>query len=208
MDIEILMKELSLRRKVYVSEADFQLEMAMLLRETYPEAKVRLEYTPSFEPNMHIDILMILDGKWYPIELKYKTKGCHKIVDGDEYNLKDQRAQDIGRCLYLEDVQRIERIRKNVPEFAEGYTVFLTNDMTYLKKPREGVIYEDYALADGLIKKGELKWSEQAGKGSTKGHEAPIILEGKYLVEWKEYSRIDDSDTGTFKYLANKVTVW
>lgn len=37
---------------------------------------------------MHIDILVIMNNKWYPIELKYKTKGCKKIIDNEIFNLK------------------------------------------------------------------------------------------------------------------------
>ena len=89
-DVDKLMQELSLKRKIFVSEADFQLELAWLIKERYPMATVRMEYSPQFNTDMHIDILVLFDGKWFPIELKYKTKGCRKIIDGEIYNLKNQ----------------------------------------------------------------------------------------------------------------------
>ena len=68
------MQKLKEKRTIFVSEADFQLELAWIIKDEYPNAKVRLEYSPAFDLSMHIDILVIIDRKWIPIELKYKTK--------------------------------------------------------------------------------------------------------------------------------------
>ena len=76
LNIEEVLIKLKLKRQLFVSEADFQLEMAWVIKELYPDAKVRLEYTPRFNPDMHIDILVIFKDSWIPIELKYKTKCC------------------------------------------------------------------------------------------------------------------------------------
>jgi len=46
-NIEIIMSKLKEKRKIFVSEADFQLEMAWIIKEEYPDAKVRLEYCPN-----------------------------------------------------------------------------------------------------------------------------------------------------------------
>ena len=135
LDIQGCIDELKKKRQIFVSEADFQLELAWILKDKYPSAKVRCEYTPSFDPNMHIDILVIKDGKWIPIELKYKTKGCIKELDGDVYNIKNHGAKDVNCYLYLKDIQRIETVRANVVAFEEGYTIFITNEKSYLKSP-------------------------------------------------------------------------
>ena len=87
-DIELVISKLKNKRKVFVSEADFQLEMAWIIKQEYPNAKVRLEYCPTFDFNMHIDILVVIDNQWIPIELKYKTKGCQKEIDNEIFNLK------------------------------------------------------------------------------------------------------------------------
>ena len=79
---------------------------------------------------MHIDILVIIDNKWIPIEIKYKTKGCCKNIDNEIYNLKNHGAKDVNCYLYLKDIHRIEIIKENVPDFAEGYTVFVTNELS------------------------------------------------------------------------------
>ncbi len=205
-DIRNCINELQNKRPLFVSEADFQLELAWTIKDKYPSAKVRCEYTPSFNSNMHIDILVILDGMWIPIELKYKTKGCNKEFDGDTYNLKNHGAKDVNCYLYLKDIQRIEEVRANVPAFEEGYTVFITNEESYLKRPqKQDCVYKDFSLAEGEIKKGKMDWAEGTGAGTKKGVEDPIILSSEYRVHWEKYSKIDDTNTGTFWYLANQI---
>lgn len=85
-----VIEHVKLKRRIFVSEADMQFEFAWVIKELYPNAKVRLEYCPEFDLNMHIDILVIIDNGWIPIEFKYKTKGCVKVVDNEKYNLKNQ----------------------------------------------------------------------------------------------------------------------
>lgn len=204
--LEPVIDTLRQRRKIFVSEADFQLELAWIIKEQYPQAKVRLEYCPDFAPNLHLDILVIIDGRWIPIELKYKTKSCRKVVDGEVFNLKNHAAQDISRYLYLKDLQRIEYIRDQAPEFLEGYTVFITNDLSYAKKPlKEDCVYQQFSLEDGITKTGLLDWSAAASEGTKKNCKNPIMLQDNYPLRWQEYSQIDDTKTGTFIYLANKI---
>ena len=204
--LEELLSALSEKRPVFVSEADFQLELAWSIKEQYPDAVVRLEYRPLFDSSMHIDILVILDGKWIPIELKYKTKGCVKHLSGEVFNLREQSAKDIGCYLYLKDISRIERIRENVAEFSCGYTVFITNDMSYPKTAKDNVGYKAFALEESSQKSGVLDWGENTGIG-TKGKDcaSPIMLLDKYDILWKNYSVIDDTPTGVFKYLLHRI---
>ena len=76
LDIYEIIRQLSIWRPIFHSEADFQFSLAWLIKKKYPECEIRLEFIPSFNPNLHLDILVILDGKWIPIELKYTTKKC------------------------------------------------------------------------------------------------------------------------------------
>ena len=57
---------------------------------------------------MHIDILVIIDNCWYPIELKYKTLKCSIISDGENFYLKNHGAEDLGKYDFHKDVQYIE----------------------------------------------------------------------------------------------------
>lgn len=205
-DINKIIKKLQLKRKIFVSEADFQLEIAWVIKEEYPTATVRLEYCPVFDLNMHIDILVIYDNKWIPIELKYKTKGCIKEINGEVFNLKNHGAKDINCYLYLKDIQRIEKIKNNINNFKEGYTIFLTNELSYVKAPQKSnCFYKNFSLEEGIEKIGKLDWSENTGDGTKKKCNDPIILNNKYKIEWNDYSKIDDTNTGNFKILINKI---
>jgi hypothetical protein len=177
-DIYKIIDILKVKRPIFVSEADFQLELAWVIKEEYPNAKVRLECCPSFDRSMHIDILVIIDNEWIPIELKYKTKGCVKVVDNEKYNLKNQGAKDIGCYLYLKDIQRIEKIKDNINNFNKGYSIFLTNELSYTRSPKKSnTFYEQFSLGDNTTKKGILEWHLDTSSGTKKGIEKPIVKE-------------------------------
>lgn len=205
-DIKRVIEHLKSRRRIFVSEADFQLELGWSIKELYPDSKVRMEYCPEFDRKMYIDILVVLDGRWIPIELKYKTKFYEKTVDGDKYYLKNHGAKDVNCYLYLYDMQRIEMIKEYATEFIEGYTIFLTNELSYTKPPmKKDCVYRDFSLEHGIVKTGEMKWADNTGAGTMRSIENPIILKNEYEIDWKEYSIIDESKAGTFKILINKI---
>lgn len=214
-DMAKIIEKLQDKRQIFCSEADFQLEMAWVIKEMYPNAKVRLEYVPKFNDKMHIDILVFISNKWIPIELKYKTKNSKKeeiMIDKktqEGFNLKNQGAKDISCYLYLKDIMRIESIKEQGEiNFKEGYAVFLTNDKIYLKSPQKNdCVYKEFSLENGITKHGELKWAEHTGAGTKKGIEEPIKLKGIYKMEWKEFSNVDKErkSDGTFYYLVTKI---
>lgn len=205
-DLNVAIEQLKTKRAVFASEADFQFELAWIIKEQNPEALVRLEYCPSFNTSMHIDILVIRDGKWIPIELKYKTKSCNIKFNDEFFVLKNHGAKDVNCYLYLKDIQRIESIKETAPEFLEGYTVFLTNDLTYIRKPSKvDCCYKDFSLEDGIVKHGIIEWGENTGAGTKRGCEEPLILKGSYPIEWKKYCKVDESNTGEFVYLVNQI---
>ena len=211
-DMEKIIEKLQGKRQIFCSEAEFQLEMAWVIKEMYRDAEVRLEYVPTFDDKMHIDILVFINNEWIPIELKYKTKKSKKEKMTDQitqegFNLKNQGAKNIGCYLYLKDIERIERIKEAVKNnFKEGYAVFLTNDETYRNRPRKiNCDYKDFSLEDErIIERGEpLKW---ASAKKNKGIEDPIILKGIYKMEWNEFSKVDkERSDGTFYYLVTKI---
>lgn len=218
-NIEEIMNLLKKKRKIYISEADFQLEMAMAIKEKYKEkVKVRLEFCPIKFPRMHIDILVIIDGLWIPIELKYKTKKYENEItyeDGTKefFALKEHKAINLNSYKYLKDIERIEKVRKKEPTlFREGYTVFITNDLRYREKPKEGCMYEMFSLHDRKKEEfienkkiGKLEWIGKPSKSTVKDCGEPIHLNKEYTFVWKDYSQVDDSKTGSFIYLVNKI---
>ena len=206
LNLYTVIERLKSKRKIFVSEADFQLELAWNIRELYPEAQIRLEFCPDFAPSMRVDILVLMDDRWIPIELKYKTKAYWKVIDGELFSLKNHAAQDLGRYDYLRDLQRLEYLKENAPLFEEGYTVFLTNDQSYTKNPRDpDCAYKEFALGDGATKTGVMRWGERASAGTMKYRQEPISLKGTYNINWQPFSNLDDSSAGSFFILVNRV---
>ena len=80
--------------------------------------------------------------------------------------------------------------------------------MSYYKKPKkENCIYEELSLENNSIKSGFLYWKDNASIGTKKNCEKPIHLKSSYKIKWQDYSKIDDSSTGTFIYLLNEINV-
>ena len=123
-DIYRVIKETKERRKIFTSEADFQLELAWSIKSIYQDAKVRMEYCPFYGTNVHIDILVFLNDKMYPIELKYKTKEMTFTDDNEKYSLKNHYAKNINCYLYYKDIQRIETFKNYATEVFFHIIVF------------------------------------------------------------------------------------
>ena len=101
---------------------------------------------------------------------------------------------------------RIEKIRDNVKEFDKGYTMFITNDISYTKKPiKDNCVYKQFSLEDKIVKRGTMFWEKTASKGTMKNCEKPIILKGKYNMNWQCYSKLDNESTGLFMYVINEI---
>lgn len=198
-DIKSAIETLKSKQKVFHSEADFQFSLAWELQKILPNAKIRLEYCPIFDGDMHIDIYIVDDGKSYPIELKYKTRKITQVIDGEQYNLKNQSAQDVGRFDYLYDINRIEKVKALDPKFTSGYAIILTNDSAYWKAPNfKNTVDAAFRIHDGKTVTGHLSWGENAGVGTTKGRD-PFELFGEYRMTWLPYSTIN-ANYGDFKY--------
>ena len=198
-NINIAIKDLSEKRKIFHSEADFQFAFAWELQKVLPKAEIRLEYCPAYAKDMHIDIYVIENGATYPIELKYKTKLFDDDVNGEYFYLKNHGAQDCGRYDFFADIKRIEDIKNNTQSnFKAGYAIMLTNEPSYWKKSfNDDTIDADFKIHDGRDIYGTLSWSEKAG-GTTKGRNQPIKLEGKYTMHWQNFSDIPETKNGTF----------
>ena len=121
--------------------------------------------------------------------------------------LKEQEAKDQGCYNYLKDIMRIEEFRDKTSKFIEGYTIKITSEMSYLKPPTKvNCTYAEFSIEEGFIKTGCMNWSSNMGKGTMRGMEAPIVLTGIYPINWKEYSKVDDTNSGTFMYLVNTIS--
>ena len=207
MDINKILNNLSNKRKIFVSEADFKFALAWEIKSEIPEAKVRLEYCPvDIDPSMHIDILVKIGEDIYPIELKYMTKQCDVTVDDERFILKNQGAQDIKRYDFIKDISRVERLSESMDNFKEGYCIAITNDPSYWNtSSNKNTCDAAFRINHNSIKEGKLEWAAHTGNGTNKNREESLILKNRYDIYWQEYSKIDDSSSGQFKYLSIKV---
>lgn len=204
LNIEKIIKELSQERKVFHSEADFQFSLAWKIKEIYPEAKIGLEYRSDLIPNIHLDILVDLNGKIIPIELKYVTKGCKVVCNNEVYSLSQHAAQPIRRYDFIKDIERVETCKSNLKGFTEGYSIMITNDSAYYKEQisSKETICNDFRINEGVTATGTLSWKNEPSIGTIKGREKSIILSNKYNFNWNEYCTVEEME---FKLLIVKV---
>lgn len=207
MDIRKVITELSTKRKIFVSEADFQFALAWEIQKQYPTTEIRLEYCPfDIDSSMHIDILVKDNRKIYPIELKYMTLGCDTVVDGEKFVLKNQGAQDTRRYDFLKDIARLEKVIEADQSFTKGYAILVTNDPSYWTAPRNLKTCDaEFRINEGTNKTGELKWAEHTGPGTCKGREKAILLKDSYTMNWMNYSKINDNRSGAFRLLCLEI---
>lgn len=205
MDIKLVLDRLWACKRIFVSEADFQFSLAWQIKAAYPDAEIRLEYIPwQFDRGMHIDILVLLNGKMIPIELKYKTKHIAGSIQGEEIYLKDHSAHDCGRYDFLKDVQRLEEVSGcGIYPIEEAYAVLLTNDPAYWRpSSKPSPVDQQFRIHEGAVISGARRWGEGAGAGTIRSREGAIELRGTYCITWQDYNPVDACQ---FKYCVVRV---
>ena len=159
-----------------------------------------MEYPPAYNPNIYIDIVVWLEGEIYPIELKHLTKKMTAAIAGETFYLKNHGAQDLGCYDCIKDIWRLESLSKHIEGYKKGYTVWLTNDLFYLKPPTNPYVgYYQFSIHEGAIKDGIMFWGDKVGQGTTRGREQPWTLLNSYTINWHDYSKLLVNN-GIFKY--------
>ena len=194
-DIHIFMRQLAKSRPLFHSEADFQHTFAWQLHQQFPDSRIRLEYPVKLSTRIYVDIWLTTDQLTLAIELKYKTKLFNTTHDGEDYMLKMQGAQDLGRYDFLKDVQRLEQIIEQSTKRTMGFAILLTNDPLYWKSAAKDTIDADFRLDDSREISGVLSWREDASEGTMHKRQNPIVLRNRYRPQWQSYH-------DSFRYLA------
>src|SRR5687767_12959564 len=98
-NIPSLLDPLAADRPVFHSEADFQHALAWTLHERHPDLSIRLELpVPIDGGRIYLDVWgRDADGKVVAIELKYKTRRLDITLQGENFALRGQAAQDCNR---------------------------------------------------------------------------------------------------------------
>ncbi|MEV6236971.1 hypothetical protein [Lentzea sp. NPDC051838] len=194
------------QRPIFHSEADFQHALAWRLHEMYPSARIRLETRPVRD--IRLDLLVQVDGARVAVELKHLTSGFSGVVDGESFELPSQAAQDISRHDVIKDVVRLERLVAG-GHADVGWSVTLTNDAGYWSPGRKlDPIDAAFRLHEGRSLSGTLSWATNAGAGTTRTRDVPLVLAGTYACQWRPYSEVVDSRgrLKPFRYLCVVVT--
>ena len=171
-DIHAVMGQLTRRRPIFHSEADFQFALAWRIKETLPDCEIRLEYPTE---RMHLDVWVRRPTESVAIELKYKTRRLQIEHGGERFALSGQ-PQNRGRYDYVEDVQRLERVVADLEGASTGFAVLLTNNWLYWKNGRHRTNDDDaFRLHDGRRLAGRMVWAERAKAHASRGRTGRVV---------------------------------
>jgi hypothetical protein len=203
LDVPALMTALSIKRKIFHSEADFQHALAWEIHELHPELSIRLEYRHPSLGRQYLDLWVTGNSGELAIELKYWTRALAVSFQGEPFALLNQGAQDLSRYDLLKDVQRLETLRSKNSD-CSGIAITLTNEHLYWTPPsRAGLADHEFRVHQdaGYPITGVRSWAEKTSEGTMKGRESPIRLEGVYHPEWRSFSEFPGIKNGTFRWL-------
>ncbi|ATG51174.1 hypothetical protein CFK38_06270 [Brachybacterium vulturis] len=188
--VHAVMSELSNKRPVFHSEADFQHAFAQLLAEKFTGLDVRLEmpYRAIGSPAPNLRTVVDLycrepAGEGVTaIEFKYRTREWHGNVPGEKFRLLDHSATDLGRRDFVHDIERLERWSQDAGGTA--FAILLTNDDAYWSAPNGRLPTNDAAfrIHEGVTLFGELRWAKNLYP------ENAHTLTGHFVMAWKDYS--------------------
>jgi hypothetical protein len=198
--IPTIMADLTERRPVFQSEADFQHAIAMAITRRFPAVDVRLEYRASrLDGKAYIDIWLRNADRVMAIELKYKTAPLSHDIDGELFDLVNQGACDHGRSMFLADVARVEAIADRYPN-STGAAIMLTNDPKYWRPSSRADTYDAaFHINEGRTICKHLQWHPEASEKTRKPAPNGITLDGTYTARWHDYSTVAGS---AFRWLA------
>ena len=187
------LEELSKRRPLFHTEADFQFELAWTLRERgWSELRLERPVRDGRGDLIYLDITARdPTGRAWAVELKYFNR-AHDHTAGDECFALKQTAPDHGRMRFVKDIQRVEE-QVRLGGYDEGAAVLLTNYATVWSPPSHGrkAAFDDFRVHEGRrVLTGRLVWARRhagAVKDETK-RRYEARLDGKYPVHWEEYS--------------------
>lgn len=195
------LRTLAGRRPVFHSEADFQLALAWGIQNQHPDATIRLEQRVLDRPRINLDVLVVVDGLRFALELKYLRASLETTIDGETFVLV-AGAPDLDRYDTVKDVVRLEQLLAAGLADA-GAAVVLSNHSGFWQPTTTGRAtgYDEFRIHDGSTLAGTLDWGPSAGAGTRRGRESPHSLVRTYRPRWRPYSRVPAARNGEFRSL-------
>ncbi len=201
--IEQITKALESRNSFFLREISIQIYLADYFIKTNLYDNVFVEYhipnklIPSYPWSGKIDIDIVLEknGKYFPVEIKYKTKDQIlplKIFGQDEnISLGDQVAHNNGCYDFWKDVKRIEMCEELFTNVERGIVLFMSNDPTYQIPPSKADFeYAQFSTHQGRYIPGNslLSWNKKIKnyepKNKNKNRDISILLKYDYTIDW------------------------
>ena len=170
LDIHGIMKELSKRRPVFHSEADFQLALFRQINCTEPTSDPRME-VKAYKGSSHkrLDLLVRSEEEVTAIELKFWNITLDVVVNDERFVFDDSSNRSQAWERLWDDVSRI---RNELTVEAHGHAIALTNDSRFL--------CDSVRLADF----DDAKWASEYHPGSRKTSPIVTFHNSENPTEW------------------------
>jgi len=210
--MSIINQALASRQDFFIREQDIQLYLAkkfidsklfnnVFIEYHVPANLMNNQYPWSDIDHIYIDIVLEYKGKFYPIEIKYKTKKQNLQFNifgqkGIPVTLGQHGGQNIGCYNFWKDINRVELFEQIFPNVERGVVLFASNDPTYRNAPLDPkASYAQFSIHDGrkVSKDSPLYWNN-GSCGTAKGR-PEIHLIHDYNIVWtqmKQMQQIQD----------------
>jgi hypothetical protein len=209
------LSNLSHRRPVFHSEADFQHELALEISRAGLDVRLEVPLGIPCPDNqererVEIDLMVRSSGtsEWTAVELKYVKVASHFLHGNEVFELKETWGTNLSRFDCLADFQRVERIVQT-RHACSGFSVFLTNaedawgrnvgvgrNMACRFSIHEGRVLNAAEAHD---------WTPSNPKVSSVSAKrlppyAPLVFSSQQICKWTCYSTLAAAN-GDFRYL-------
>jgi hypothetical protein len=214
--VHSVLRELSNRRPIFHSEADFQHELALELNRCGWECRLEVPIAIKVKgekAKAEVDLIARSQNgeKSTAIELKYVSEKLQTSCNRENFDLSKNWGVNLSRFDCLADWQRVASIVDSGYAQA-GFAVFMTNcedawtrDLAKGKNPPMAM---EMSIHEGRkFRKGDaLDWHPQTpsvGSVSKKRLPpyAPIICPASVSCAWTDYSQVRAGKNGQFRYL-------
>lgn len=161
---------------------EYNIKTILLNNHDYPWVK---------DKNIFIDIVVEIKGKFYPIEIKYKTikQEFGQNIFGENgllISTEKHGASNLGCYDLWKDVKRLEVIKDRFVNVQKGIILFVTNDESYKRLPKKDEVgYAKFSIYEGrdIVARTDLFWNGELAIAESR---PSFTLNDNYLIKWNE----------------------
>ncbi len=215
--IKVIGESINNSAKPFLREQDIQMKIIKGLNEStigidniFFEYNIKtnllddLDYPWKNDKNVFIDIVVEIQGKFYPVEIKYKTikQVFNQNIFGEKgllISTEKHGASNLGCYDLWKDVKRLEIIRERFKNVEKGIILFVTNDESYMRLPlNNNVGYANFSIHEGRVinSRSHLFWNGDLAIAVSR---PTFVIDDNYLIKWKNL------DTNNWNKLDNTI---